>query len=91
MSGAQGYYWVGDDALVAKIDAALAEFDEAKRAELYGEIIGEFVDKGIIIGLFRQDQILQQKTRLIIRFSLMKLSASSGQNRQTKSYLNDMR
>lgn len=61
VSGAQGYYWVGDDALVAKIDAALAEFDEAKRAELYGEIIGEFVDKGIIIGLFRQDQIFAAK------------------------------
>ena len=56
-SGAQGYYYSGDEELTALIDEALASFDEAQRSELYGEIIRQFYEKGILTGLYRMDQI----------------------------------
>lgn len=55
--GAQGYYYANDAELTAKIDAALAEFDPEKRKEKYNEIVKDFYDKQVLIGLCRQDQI----------------------------------
>ena len=57
ISGAQGYYYSGDEELEALIDEALASFDDEERSALYSEIIRQFYEKGILVGLYRMDQI----------------------------------
>ncbi len=57
VSGAQGYYYSGDEELSALIDQALAAFDNAEREALYSEIIQQIYEKGILVGLYRMDQI----------------------------------
>jgi peptide/nickel transport system substrate-binding protein len=56
-SGAQGYYYSGDEELNTLIDEALASFDNEERSALYSEIIRQFYEKGILVGLYRMDQI----------------------------------
>lgn len=57
VSGAQGYYYSGDEEINALIDQALASFDDTERAALYSQIIQQIYEKGITVGLFQLDQL----------------------------------
>lgn len=56
VEGSQGYYYVEPE-LGAKIDAALGEFDDAKRTEAYKEIQKEFFDKALYPAIYQINQI----------------------------------
>lgn len=57
VSGAQGYYYSGDEEINELIDQALGEFDLAERERLYNEIQRQFYEKGILVGLYQMQQI----------------------------------